>query len=75
LNNGGARQLSASKLSAFTSITPSFGVAASYLVMHDELTPVFGAPALLVIARLFLVNRSSSIVAVRTDPLLTVTKT
>ena len=48
---------------------------ASYVIMHDVLTPVFGAAALLVIAGLFLVNRSSSIVAVRTDPLLNVTKT
>jgi len=49
---------SASKLSAFTFITPLFGVSASYLIMHDELTLAFGAAALLVIAGLFLVNRS-----------------
>jgi len=48
---------SASKLSAFTFITPLFGVVASYLIMHDELTPAFGAAALLVIAGLSLVNR------------------
>src|SRR5690348_1920231 len=48
---------SASKLSAFTFITPLFGVAASYLILHDELTVAFGAAALLVIAGLFLVNR------------------
>jgi drug/metabolite transporter (DMT)-like permease len=48
---------SASKLSAFTFITPLFGVVASYLIMHDELTLAFGAAALLVIAGLFLVNR------------------
>ena len=29
---------SASKLSAFTFITPLFGVAASYFIMHDPLT-------------------------------------
>jgi drug/metabolite transporter (DMT)-like permease len=66
---------SASKLSAFTFITPLFGVVASYFIMHDTLTPVFGAAALLVIAGLFLVNRPSRVVAVQTDPLLNVTKT
>jgi drug/metabolite transporter (DMT)-like permease len=50
---------SASKLSAFTFITPLFGVVASYFIMHDTLTPVFGAAALLVIAGLYLVNRPS----------------
>jgi drug/metabolite transporter (DMT)-like permease len=53
---------SASKLSAFTFITPLFGVIASYFIMHDTLTPVFGAAALLVIAGLFLVNRPSAVV-------------
>jgi drug/metabolite transporter (DMT)-like permease len=48
---------SASKLSAFTFITPLFGVMASYLILHDTLTPVFGAAALLVIVGLYLVNR------------------
>ena len=48
---------SASKLSAFTFITPLFGVLASYLILHDELTLAFGAAALLVIAGLWLVNR------------------
>jgi drug/metabolite transporter (DMT)-like permease len=48
---------SASKLSAFTFITPLFGVAASYFIMHDTLTPVFGAAALFVIAGLYLVNK------------------
>ena len=63
---------SASKLSAFTFITPLFGVIASYFIMHDTLTPVFGAAALLVIAGLYLVNRPSPPVI---DPLLNVTKT
>ena len=44
------KSYSASKLSAFTFITPLFGVIASYFIMHDTLTPVFGAAALLVIA-------------------------
>ena len=48
---------SASKLSAFTFITPLFGVVASYFIMHDMLTLAFGAAALLVIAGLYLVNR------------------
>ncbi len=43
---------SASKLSAFTFITPLFGVVASYFIMHDTLTLAFGAAALLVIAGL-----------------------
>jgi len=51
------RTYSASKLSAFTFITPLFGVVASYLIMHDTLTLAFGAAAVLVIAGLYLVNR------------------
>jgi drug/metabolite transporter (DMT)-like permease len=69
---GLVKTYSASKLSAFTFITPLFGVVASYFIMHDTLTPVFGAAALLVIAGLYLVNRPEP---VPTDPLLTVTKT
>src|SRR6266576_5778849 len=63
---------SASKLSAFTFINPLFGVIASYFIMHDTLTPVFGAAALLVIAGLYLVNRPNPPLI---DPLLKVTKT
>src|ERR1700760_1491033 len=48
---------SASKLSAFTFITPLFGVIASYFIPHDHLSLVFGAAALLVIAGLYLVNK------------------
>jgi len=48
---------SASKLSAFTFITPLFGVMASYFIMHDTLTLAFDAAALLVIAGLYLVNK------------------
>jgi drug/metabolite transporter (DMT)-like permease len=66
---------SASKLSAFTFIAPLFGVVASYLILHDTLTPVFGAAALLVIAGLFLVNRPNPIEPAATDTLLNVTKT
>ena len=63
---------SASKLSAFTFITPLFGVAAGYVIMHDQLTPAFGIAALLVIAGLYLVSRPSPLAI---DPLLNVTKT
>jgi drug/metabolite transporter (DMT)-like permease len=63
---------SASKLSAFTFITPLFGVVASYFILHDTLTLAFGVAALLVIAGLYLVNRPSP---VPIDPLLNVTKT
>ena len=66
---------SASKLSAFTFITPLFGVVASYFILHDVLTLAFGAAALLVIAGLYLVNRPSPEVPVPIDPLLNVTKT
>jgi drug/metabolite transporter (DMT)-like permease len=52
------QRYSASKLSAFTFITPLFGVVASYFIMHDTLTLAFGAAALLVIAGLYLVNKS-----------------
>jgi drug/metabolite transporter (DMT)-like permease len=48
---------SASKLSAFTFITPLFGVAAGYIIMHDKLTLAFGAAALFVIAGLYFVNK------------------
>ena len=63
---------SASKLSAFTFITPLFGVIASYLIMHDTLTPVFAVAAVLVMAGLYLVNRPYPPAI---DPLLNVTKT
>jgi drug/metabolite transporter (DMT)-like permease len=71
---------SASKLSAFTFITPLFGVVASYVILHDTLTPVFGVAAILVIAGLYLVNRPdpagpSPAVPAAIDPLLNVTKT
>jgi drug/metabolite transporter (DMT)-like permease len=72
---GLVRTYSASKLSAFTFITPLFGVVASYFIMHDTLTLAFGAAALLVIAGLYLVNRPSPAVPVAIDPLLNVTKT
>lgn len=54
---------SPSKLSAFTFVTPLFGVVAAYFIMHDTLTPVFGVAALLVIAGLYLVNKPDPKVA------------
>jgi drug/metabolite transporter (DMT)-like permease len=48
---------SASKLSAFSFITPLFGVVAGYVIMHDTLTPIFGVAAVLVMAGLYLVNK------------------
>ena len=48
---------SPSKLSAFSFITPLFGVVASFFIMHDTLTIAFGVAALLVIAGLYLVNK------------------
>jgi drug/metabolite transporter (DMT)-like permease len=72
---GLVKAYSASKLSAFSFITPLFGVVASYFILHDRLTPIFGAAALLVIAGLYLVNRPGPGLPVSTDPLLTVTKT
>ncbi|WP_449382604.1 DMT family transporter [Bradyrhizobium sp. UFLA05-112] len=66
---------SASKLSAFTFITPLFGVVASYFILHDTLSLTFGAAAILVIAGLFLVNRPSRDAVAPRDALLNVTKT
>jgi drug/metabolite transporter (DMT)-like permease len=48
---------SASRLSAFSFLTPLFGVAAGYLVLGDPLTPAFALAVLLVMAGLALVNR------------------
>jgi drug/metabolite transporter (DMT)-like permease len=60
---------SASKLSAFTFITPLFGVVAAYFILHDTLTIAFGVAALLVIAGLYLVNRPEAArAAIAPDP-------
>lgn len=72
---GLVKTYSASKLSAFTFITPLFGVVASYFIMHDTLTLAFGGAAILVIAGLFLVNRPNRPAVPATDPLLNVIKT
>jgi drug/metabolite transporter (DMT)-like permease len=50
-------RFSASRLSAFTFLTPIFGVAAGHLVLGEPLTPAFAVAVLLVAAGLILVNR------------------
>jgi drug/metabolite transporter (DMT)-like permease len=49
---------SANRLSAFTFLTPLFGVAAGHLVLGEPLTPAFAAAVALVAAGLVLVNRA-----------------
>jgi len=51
------QRYSASRLSAFTFLTPLFGVAAGYIVLSEPMTPAFAAAVVLVIAGLMLVNR------------------
>lgn len=48
---------SANRLSAFTFLTPLFGVAAGHLVLNEPLTPAFVAAVALVALGLVLVNR------------------
>jgi drug/metabolite transporter (DMT)-like permease len=48
---------SASRLSAFTFLTPIFGVVAGHLVLGEPLTPGFALAVALVVAGLVLVNR------------------
>ena len=48
---------SANRLSAFTFLTPLFGVAAGHLVLNEPLTPAFVAAAALTALGLVLVNR------------------
>ena len=49
---------SANRLSAFTFLTPLFGVAAGHLVLGEPLTVAFGAAVVLVAGGLILVNRA-----------------
>jgi drug/metabolite transporter (DMT)-like permease len=69
---GMIKAYSASKLSAFTFVTPLFGVAAGYFILGEPLTAAFGVAAVLVTAGLYLVNRPASYA---TDPLLKAPKT
>jgi len=48
---------SASRLSAFSFLTPLCGVAAGHFIMGDPITPTFAVSVALVIAGLVLVNR------------------
>ncbi|GGC46265.1 hypothetical protein GCM10011504_25870 [Siccirubricoccus deserti] len=48
---------SASRLAAFSVLTPIFGVLAGAVIMGDALGPLFGVAVLLVAAGLWLVNR------------------
>jgi drug/metabolite transporter (DMT)-like permease len=50
-------KFSASRLSAFTFLTPLFGVAAGHLVLGEPLTPAFAVAVALVAGGLILVNR------------------
>jgi len=51
------QRYSASRISAFTFLTPLFGVAAGHLVLGDALTPTFLAAVAMVVGGLVLVNR------------------
>ncbi|HYS48846.1 MAG TPA: DMT family transporter [Xanthobacteraceae bacterium] len=48
---------SASRVSAFTFLTPLFGVAAGHVVLGEPIEPAFAAAVVLVVAGLVLVNR------------------
>ena len=48
---------SASRLSAFTFLTPLFGVAAGHFLLGEPLTPAFAVAVALVALGLILVNR------------------
>jgi drug/metabolite transporter (DMT)-like permease len=50
-------KFSASRLSAFTFLTPLFGVAAGHLALGEPLTPAFAVAVALVAGGLILVNR------------------
>ena len=49
---------SANRLSAFTFLSPLFGIAAGHLLLDEPLTGAFAASAALVAAGLVLVNRA-----------------
>ena len=54
---GMIRTYATSRLSAFTFLTPLFGVTAGHAMLGDPITPAFALAAALVIAGLVLVNR------------------
>jgi drug/metabolite transporter (DMT)-like permease len=51
------QRYSASRLAAFTFLTPLFGVAAGHFMLNEPLTPPFLAAVVMVLAGLVLVNR------------------
>jgi drug/metabolite transporter (DMT)-like permease len=51
------QRYSASRVSAFTFLTPLFGVAVGHVVLGEPLTPAFALAVALVVAGLALVNR------------------
>jgi drug/metabolite transporter (DMT)-like permease len=51
------QRYSASRLSAFTFLTPLFGIAAGHVVLGESVTATFAAAAALVVLGLVLVNR------------------
>ncbi|HLN08917.1 MAG TPA: EamA family transporter, partial [Xanthobacteraceae bacterium] len=51
------QRYSASRVSAFTFLTPLFGIAAGRVVLGDPLTATFLAAVAMVVAGLVLVNR------------------
>jgi drug/metabolite transporter (DMT)-like permease len=52
------KHYSTNRLSAFSFLTPLFGVAAGHLVLNEPLTPAFAGAVALVAAGLVLVNRA-----------------
>ena len=52
------KKFSANRVSAFSFLTPLFGVAAGHLVLGEPLTPAFAAAVALVTGGLVLVNRA-----------------
>jgi drug/metabolite transporter (DMT)-like permease len=52
------KHFSANRLSAFSFLTPLFGVAAGHFVLGEPLTPAFAAAVALVAGGLILVNRA-----------------
>lgn len=51
------RAYSAGRLSAFTFLTPLFGVIAAHIILGDPLSPVFAVSVVLVLSGLILINR------------------
>jgi len=54
---GMVKDYSASRLSAFTFLSPLFGVVAGFVILGDPITPPFAAAVALVVLGLLLVNR------------------